>query len=269
MKIAAQPVERRQRLGRAEFHEAFLERNRPVILTDEVARWPASRLWTDDYLIDRFGRHPVDGDVHADGMYTAHHPVKERTTLGTVLAGSRIDPRRGSLVVHVLTRAPYLIPDYSIPTVVAPEEVESSGFWIKPRLATSGLHFDHQNGLVGVIRGRKRFLLFSPDQVDRMYPCPVQGIADNIKRNWSAVVDVFNPDYSRFPQLAEAVCHEVVLEAGEMLFIPKFWWHAVSHLADLTLSINFFLVVTQGGRWPLFYDDRVLIERLLGALRGQ
>lgn len=102
-----------------------------------------------------------------------------------------------------------------------------------------------------------------------MYPCPARDISENIKRNWSNIVEVFNPDYARFPKLADAVCHEVVLDAGEMLFIPKFWWHAVSHLADLTLSVNFFLRPTREDNWPVFYDDRVLIEHLLVALRGR
>lgn len=149
MKTTTEFIERREGLGPAAFHETYLERNRPVILTDEVTRWRASERWSDDYLIERFGRYPVDADVHA--MHSAHHHVRERTTLGAVLAASRTDPRRFSLVVHVLTRAPYLIPDYSIPRVVAAEEVHSSGFWIKPKLATSGLHFDHQNRL---LRGR-------------------------------------------------------------------------------------------------------------------
>lgn len=268
MKQAQDPVERRAGLTAEEFGRDYLERNRPVVLTDEVVRWPAYERWSREYLVERFGDRPVDADVHADGMHTGHHVVKRRTTLKEILEPSPDAPRLRSLVVHVHTLAPYLIPEFSLPSVVAPTQVSGVGFWIKPRGTTSGLHFDHQNGLLGVVRGRKRVLLFSPDQVEPMYPCPIRQLDDELKRNWSAVRDIFNPDYERFPRLADAVCHEVVLEAGEMLFIPKFWWHAVDHDAELTLSVNFFLEVTPSDAFPVFYQDRVFIERLLVALGG-
>jgi hypothetical protein len=271
VKASNEPAERREGLSAEAFHRQYLEANRPVILTDQVGRWPALARWTDAYLIERFGDRPVNADVHEDGIHSAHHLRRQRTTLGALLGARRAEGARWSLVVHVLTLAPYLIPDYSIPTVVAPEEVESSGFWIKPQGATSGLHFDHQDGLLGVIRGRKRVLLFSPDQVGRLYPCPIREVGENVKRNWSEIVDIFRPEHPGFDRLDDAVCDEVILEAGEMLFIPKFWWHAVDNQTDLTLSINFFLTVDFERRhpsWPVFYDDRVLIERLLVANRG-
>ncbi|WP_394843874.1 cupin-like domain-containing protein [Pendulispora brunnea] len=266
MKYATNRVERTHGLTADEFHERFLDRNLPIVLTDQVPRWPASRRWSIDYLIEKFGNRPVAANLHDDGMHTGHHVTLRQTTLKSVLMPMPDAPKLHSLVVHVLKLAPYLIPDFSIPTVVSPSEVQSSGFWIKPKTTTSGLHFDHQNGLLGVVRGRKRILMFSPDQVEQMYPCPIRELEDEMKRNWSSIRNVFNPDYERFPRLAEAICHEVILDEGEMLFIPKFWWHAVEHVVDMTISVNFFLRVTESDSFPLFYRDRVFIERLLAAV---
>ncbi|MEM9492776.1 MAG: cupin-like domain-containing protein, partial [Myxococcota bacterium] len=262
------PVERCHGLSREAFYERFRHANRPCVLTDEAARWPACQRWTDEYLIDKFGGRPLDVSIHPDGMYTAHGHAVRRTRLADLIRGYRDDPEARALVCHVLTLAPYLIPDFSLPSVVAPEVVEDAGFWVKPQTTTTGLHFDHRDGLLGLVRGRKRVLLFAPEQYERLYPCPLDSVDDSHKRNWSAVVNIFDPSYTEFPGLADAVYHEVFLDPGDMLFIPRFWWHAMDHHADLTLSINFFLATGDQTRWPLFYRDRVFIEQLLAGASG-
>ena len=57
-------VERRSGLGVAEFRERYEVPNRPVILTDVVAAWPASRKWDRAYLSRAFsGRSVLVGDA--------------------------------------------------------------------------------------------------------------------------------------------------------------------------------------------------------------
>ena len=259
-------VERRRGMSQDEFHRAFVRGNRPLILTDEVERWPAAKLWNARYFIEKFGDRPVPVYVHPNGMYSGHGPRQERTTFESFLHSFEAEPGARTLVCHVLKLAPFIIPDYAIPTVVSADEVESSGLWIKPAGATTGLHFDHQDGLLAVVQGEKRVLLFAPEQVDCLYPCPVRARNDLPTRNWSEVYDVFHPDFERFPRLRAAECVEVRVAAGEMLFIPKFWWHAVEHEAPLTIGVNFFLNTPHAGTWPVFYWDRVFMEHLVHAI---
>ncbi|CAN0252494.1 unnamed protein product, partial [Ectocarpus sp. 8 AP-2014] len=42
---------------------------------------------------------------------------------------------------------------------------------------------------------------------------------------------------SRFPQFAEAHPLAVTLEPGDVLFVPKHWWHFVE-ATDTSLSVN-------------------------------
>lgn len=264
MKVVS-TIQRVSGMEEATFRREYLEQGRPVILTDQVARWAAATRWSDDYLSERFGDRPVKANVHPDGLYTGHGVVEEMTTVGAILRGAADDPRRRSLVLHVLRYAPFLIPDFGLPTVVGPKDIEASGFWIKPQGTTSGLHFDRQNGLLAIVRGQKRVLMFAPEEAAHLRPCPVFELTDTRRRNWSEV-DIFAPDCVRFPELAEAVYDDVVLEAGEMLFIPEHWWHAVSNDAPVTVSVNFFFNLTPRRPRPVFFDDRDLIERLLAAV---
>ena len=73
-----------------------------------------------------------------------------------------------------------------------------------------------------------------------------------------AQVDLRNEDDSRFPRLAKAIKREVILEPGDLLFLPAYWWHEVTTLPvqpnEITVSINFWYTLnwqTQLDRLPL------------------
>ena len=75
--------------------------------------------------------------------------------------------------------------------------------------------------------------------------------------------------YCRFPRFAEAQALAVTLEPGDVLFIPKHWWHFVEAM-DTSLSVNV---------WVDAPDDaedrakeslaRVLVTSLAGRLDAE
>lgn len=52
-------------------------------------------------------------------------------------------------------------------------------------------------------------------------------------------VDLSCPDASRFPRFDDAQGFEVILQPGELLYIPQYWWHHIENLTDECVSINF------------------------------
>ena len=94
----------------------------------------------------------------------------------------------------------------------------------------SKLHVDiwHTDAWLCNLQGRKRFSVFHP--AHKKY---LQGKDDK----W---VDLSNPDMARYPEFNRAAPVEFVLEAGEMLYIPRKWPHAAVALEpSLSLSANF------------------------------
>jgi hypothetical protein len=83
------------------------------------------------------------------------------------------------------------------------------------------------------VEGRKRFLLFNPDQFDLLYPGPLNTRSQHLSR-----IDVKAPDLKRFPKAARAEYWEAVVEPGDLLFMPAFWWHQVS-APSLAVSVNY------------------------------
>jgi len=65
---------------------------------------------------------------------------------------------------------------------------------------TTPAHYDEQENLFAQIRGRKRFVLFAPDQFPNLYPYPVPHPHDR-----QSQVDIEHPDLQRFPKYAEVI----------------------------------------------------------------
>jgi hypothetical protein len=83
------------------------------------------------------------------------------------------------------------------------------------------------------VLGKKHLWLFSPDEARRlgMESCMVE--APYLSNSAEACA---NP--SRYPQLADATCYEIVLERGDLVFWPEFWVHWFVHHHDFQLNIR-------------------------------
>ncbi|XP_040606790.1 HSPB1-associated protein 1 isoform X2 [Mesocricetus auratus] len=51
-------------------------------------------------------------------------------------------------------------------------------------------------------------------------------------------INVVNPDLERFPRFQKARRHTVTLSPGQVLFVPRHWWHYVESIDPVTVSIN-------------------------------
>ena len=81
------------------------------------------------------------------------------------------------------------------------------------------------------IRGSKRVILFPPSDAAKL-EIPAGASSSNL--------DVFAQGAFQKSPLAETSPYEVILKAGEMLFIPDFWCHAVSPLDGFSVAVNVF-----------------------------
>jgi len=119
-----------------------------------------------------------------------------------------------------------------------------ASIWIGNRSRVPA-HQDLPDNLACVAAGRRRVLLFPPEQLANLYvgPLDVTPAGQPV-----SLVDPLAPDLERFPRFAEAWRHALVaeLEPGDALFIPSMWWHHVEALAPFNVLVNYWWRRTPG-----------------------
>ena len=109
-------------------------------------------------------------------------------------------------------------------------ERSSVNLWLGRAGGVAPCHYDGYHNAVAMLHGRKRFLLLPPAASALLQPFPF-----------------LHPSHAQCQieprralgrrALAEAGAHEVVLEAGEVLYLPPLWYHEVEALGD-AVSVN-------------------------------
>ncbi|KAG8462863.1 hypothetical protein KFE25_001636 [Diacronema lutheri] len=102
---------------------------------------------------------------------------------------------------------------------------------------TTPAHFDEQQNLLAQLCGRKRLLLWRPADWPCLYPFPLFHPCDR-----QTSLDLRAVDLAKFPKFADAQPLEAVLQPGDVLFLPQYWWHHVENLDDDCVSVNFWYV---------------------------
>ena len=121
-------------------------------------------------------------------------------------------------------------------------------------------HYDEQENFLTQISGSKRAILFSPAHFQNLYPFPYFHPCDR-----QSQVDLENPDFIRFPRAAEVHPVEAILNPGDVLYIPPYWWHQIESAIDggPTISLTFWYKCgpIEKIEYPLKGDQKVAITR--------
>jgi hypothetical protein len=103
--------------------------------------------------------------------------------------------------------------------------------WIGSSGQRTLLHRDPYHNFHSQIVGRKRWLLFAPDQDACLYP----------RRGYAGYqpcdVDPDDCDFATFPAFERAHSIEVILHPGETIVLPIGWFHHVSYLDEQCVSV--------------------------------
>ena len=96
-------------------------------------------------------------------------------------------------------------------------------------------HFDSSRNFIVMLKGAKRYILAEPRECQNLHyyrnPHP------SARHTAADFSDISSVDLHKFPRLRQAKLHEVVLHAGEMLYLPTYWNHNIVSLG-LNLQCN-------------------------------
>lgn len=234
-----QSVPRESNLEPEQFFRWYYAANTPVVLTGQMATWPALEKWNPDYFETYFGSERVEvmAGRNADPAFeinsAAHKTIMPMTQFVNMLgaAGETNDfymvANNRSIESGTLR---YLLDDIRFfDGILDPHAAAAKLFlWFGPAGTVTPLHYDVMNVLLAQVLGRKKVTLIPSFQTPYMY----NKIGVYSQVNFDA------PDYLRYPLFQKTTPLEVLLEPGEALFIPVGWWHHVRSV-DVSISVSF------------------------------
>jgi hypothetical protein len=97
-------------------------------------------------------------------------------------------------------------------------------FGMKGVMATN--HFDGERNFITVLSGERRYIFSHPKNCPNMALYPYGHPSAR-----HSAVDWAHPDLHEYPEFSEAKGNEIVLQAGESLFLPSLWFHYIVSLS--------------------------------------
>ncbi|XP_065567028.1 tRNA wybutosine-synthesizing protein 5-like isoform X3 [Artemia franciscana] len=233
-----------------EFRESILPKREPVIITG-LDIGLCKSLWTVDYLSNKIGDKQVKVHVSKDKQMDF---IKKNFIYKTISFRSLIkrasereheeffldknevyylralgDDPRGRDVSDFKKHYSGISDDIIFPAYFEPSQYFSSVF----RIGSSGCqlwtHYDIMDNMLIQVKGRKRVVLFNPQDTQNLY----------LNGDKSEIIDIDNPDYEKFPKFKNVMFYEGFLEPGDVIFIPALWMHNVISL-DFGIAVNVF-----------------------------
>jgi Cupin-like domain len=236
------------------------ETGEPVLLKQLVRDWPivAAALTSDiaagEYLRDYDAGHPLtlyrappsasgrffyNDDLTGFNFSASQMPLRQLLTL--LLAPG--EAATADSVYVGSTDLDRYFPGLREANKLPVEALGASGrpvlgsIWIGNQ-TTAAAHYDMSNNIACCVAGKRRFTLFPPDQIANLYPGPLEPTPAG---QVVSMVDLANPDLTRFPSFATAMEHALVadMEPGDVLVYPAMWWHQVDAFAPFNILVNY------------------------------
>ena len=226
------------------FDSEYFKKRCPVVIHGAISHWKACQVWTVDYFREIFGLRwvPIEiGSSYLDNSWK-QEIIQFNDFAYRYLNRSMNDTREpiGYLAQYDLFhQVPLLRKDISLPDYCSLGDSTNDvqmNVWIGPAGTVSPLHKDPTDNLLTQIYGCKHIKLISSQVSEEIvYPHKSSTEVSNTSR-----VDVQAVDTSLFPRFheTEPFTLEFILKPGQMLYIPRGWWHWVKSLTN-SCSISF------------------------------
>ena len=119
--------------------------------------------------------------------------------------------------------------------------------WLSDGNTLGKLHFDPFDNLLCQLSGTKHVTLFEPYNNTRLYEAHIAEAKLGFNRQTASFrrktlldstsmvmspIDIRKPDLKRFPEFGKVARMECTIHAGDVLFMPAFWWHEVQSTPD-------------------------------------
>lgn len=266
MKLADIP--RVKNITKDDFIENYFKPQKPVVLEQAIADWPAFTKWNLDYMkevagditVPLYDNRPVQ---HKDGFNEPHAKMKMADYVDLL----KKEPTKYRIFLwNILKEVPALQKDYTFPDFGLRLLKGLPMLFFGGRDSYTFMHYDID--LANIFHfhfdGEKEVVLFPQSETKKLYKVPHSLITHES-------IDFSNPDYQKWPALRHANGFKTTLKHGEVLYMPEGFWHYMKYITPgFSMSLRA-LARNPKNLGKAFYN--ILIMRhydvLMRKLKGQ
>lgn len=231
-------IERVKTITKKDFYNTYFKTQIPVVIEHLIDDWPAYHKWNFSYIREIAGEKTVplydDRPVsHKDGFNEAHTKMKMSDYID--LLESKPTNYR-IFLYNLMKEVPQLYNDFKWPEIGLRLVKQLPMLFFGGENAKVFMHFDidYSNILHFHFHGKKRCVLFAPDETKHLYKVPYSLISRED-------IDFDNPDFQKFPKLKEAEGFVCELNHGETLYMPEGYWHYMKYVTPgFSMSLRAF-----------------------------
>lgn len=231
-------IERVKTISKEDFLNNYVKKQKPLVIEKLTEDWPAYQKWKLNYIKELAGDKVVplydDRPVsHKDGFNEAHAKMKMADYID--LLESKPTNYR-IFLYNLMKEVPSLKDDFRWPDIGLNLVKQLPMLFFGGENSKVFIHYDidYSNILHFHFHGKKRCVLFAPDQTPYLYKVPHALISRED-------IDFDNPDMEKWPALKYANGLVADLEHGEMLYMPEGYWHYMKYVTPgFSMSLRAF-----------------------------
>ncbi len=263
-----QPIDRVENITKADFIEHYYNPQKPVLIEGLIKDWPAYKKWNLDYIKALAGDQvvPLYNNQETKGKQKSAEPTvtMKMSDYIDLIKSKPTDLR--IFFYDLMQKMPALANDFSFPDIGLKFFKRLPVLFFGSKGSNVLVHYDMDLAdLVHVhFHGKKKVLLFSPEQSKYMYKVPFS--VHNLE-----TIDMDNPDFETYPALQKLEAFEIEMGHGDALYMPSGYWHYIKYLNG-----GFSMTLRAFSKKPsvvlrMFYNVFFMrhFENLMRKIRGQ
>lgn len=231
-------IERVKTISKADFHNNYVRKQKPVVVERLTADWPAYEKWKLAYIKEIAGDKTVplydDRPVsHKDKFNEAHSEMKMSDYIDLL---EKQPTNYRIFLYNLMKEVPVLKNDFKWPDIGLRLVRQLPMLFFGGENSRVFMHYDidYSNILHFHFHGTKQCVIFAPDQTPYLYKVPHALISRED-------IDFDNPDFEKWPALKHAKGYVAKLNHGEMLYMPEGYWHYMKYLTPgFSMSLRAF-----------------------------
>jgi len=232
-------------INKAMFMQLTNNKRRPVVLKKFFADSTACTKWSSDFFAQTYGETKLLTIAKNDNFKgSAYTPFNQKLDCQYIKLSDSIRNMVNATdkatyinnVTEIFSLHPELIDDLDLDRLESIDTSINSKSWLKVNLFMGGprtgssLHCAAGGNFFFNVAGQKKWVLVDPSYSNCMHATPEKAFSFVISGHDIETLEEFGTHNAVIPK------YEVILEPGDMLYIPPWWWHYVHNETDFTIG---------------------------------